>query len=440
MLTDFIKIGANEIANSARLSAYVAALGSPLTGGSVCACPTLTAEVLGDDPYTTPDDPANPAPWYDADVPDSGQFLGFMPLTMEGIDDYPVTRQVTSSVSGSGSIGTPRVAPRTVVVTGLLLGNTCCAVEYGLHWLAEALQGCNGGCNGDCVSMYTCCPPEGITPVQYNARYKRTYRRVALTSGPNVIARNGGGGSCQGTCGGGADIVTVEFVLTAATPWAWTDPEPLLDVSLPEDDDETCVEWCTTSSVTPECVESCNPTDCDALGISCSDPRYPATALPDAGSAPQSGSCVPLATTRTCYDIDLSDRPAWSVDALTLVLSSGSTELRNVTISLFVKRDVDLALPCSTVADQNPCGAIGSWNVSYVPANSSITLDGQIGRATLECGGECTTARNVYGPNGAPPLFPTLGCATYCLCIETDLMNPPGIGSSLTASVSGKGL
>ncbi|MET7572954.1 hypothetical protein ABZT04_31335 [Streptomyces sp. NPDC005492] len=66
-------------------------------------CPTLTAEMLGDEPYTTP--AADQAPWYDPNVPASEDFAGLLVLSMDGIDDYPVKRSVTNAVTGGGVLG-----------------------------------------------------------------------------------------------------------------------------------------------------------------------------------------------------------------------------------------------------------------------------------------------------------------------------------------------
>lgn len=106
-------------------------------------------------------------------------------------------------------------------MTGILLGATCCAVEYGLHWLGQALQGCTGSaCGGDCVTMFNCCPGEEETAAAFNERHRRTYRRVALVDGPTVTTSDGDGSCTVGQRSIGADIITVEFVLVAATPWA----------------------------------------------------------------------------------------------------------------------------------------------------------------------------------------------------------------------------
>src|SRR5262249_36861937 len=151
------------------------------------------------------------APWYDPDVPESADFAGLMVLSVDGLDDYPVRRSTTAAVSGGASIGPARAQPRTLTVTGILLGATCCAVDYGLHWLGEALVGCTeGNCDGDCLTLYNCCPGQAMTATDFNAAHRRTLRRAALVSGPTPTARTGDG-CAAGTCQLGADIVTVEF-------------------------------------------------------------------------------------------------------------------------------------------------------------------------------------------------------------------------------------
>ncbi|MFI8233855.1 ISL3 family transposase [Streptomyces sp. NPDC085900] len=138
VLTDFLSVGGIEVINTARLRAYLETVGSPLDSGSaICDCETLTNEVFEQLPYTTPDDPDSPAPWYDPDVPGSADFAGFLPLSFEGIDDYLVKRAVTNTVVGGGALGPARVQPRIITVTGILLGATCCAAEYGMHWLGR---------------------------------------------------------------------------------------------------------------------------------------------------------------------------------------------------------------------------------------------------------------------------------------------------------------
>ncbi|MBC9729254.1 hypothetical protein [Streptomyces sp. TRM68367] len=445
MLTDFLSVGGVEVINTARLRAYLETVGSPLDSGSaICGCETLTADVIDPDgrQYTTPDDPDSPAPWYDPDVPESADFAGFLPLSFEGIDDYPVKRTVTNAVVGGGALGPARVQPRTITVTGLLLGATCCAVEYGLHFLGEALQGCTGSaCGGDCVTMFNCCPGEEETLEEFNRRHRRTYRRVALVEGPTVTARNGDGSCNSGQCSIGADIITVEFVLVAATPWAWTDEVPLLDVNLPTDDESECITWClhTGDGAPGDCADGgCRLAGCPDATAACADPACTPPSPPQPAS-PSSCFCEALATNRECYELDLSDRPAWGTDVPVISVFAGSEDLRRLTVSFYERAEQDGDLSCAEIADRKRCDPLGVFEVGFVPAGGTLVLDGQIGRATVECGGSCETSTSVWGVDGAPPTWPTIDCASICFCVETDAMMPPADDARLTVSVTGRG-
>lgn len=440
MLSDFLTVGGVEVVNHARLRAYLQSVGSPLTSGTdICACETLTAEVLDQLPYTTPEDPDSPAPWYDPDVPESADFAGLLVLSIDGLDDYPVRRSVTGAVTGGGAIGPARVMPRTITVSGILLGATCCAVEYGLHWLGEALQGCTGSsCGGDCVSLYTCCPGDDVVPADFNARYRRTLRRVALVQGPTVTGRSGTGQCSTGSCASGADIISVEFVLSAATPWAWTEPTPVLAVTPPIEDSDTCVTWCLTGDSSAACAGPCRHAACVDPTAACADPRC-APPEPPVPSPPETCFCLPLAVERDCYELDLSGRPAWSTDAPVIVVRAGSTDLRNLTLTFYEKGDDDATVPCDEIADLNRCSPHSVYHVAYVPAGGALTIDGQIGRAVVECGGTCESSPDVYGRDGMPATFRTLDCSLYCLCIESDVANPPAADSLVTVSVTGRG-
>ncbi|MFD8509723.1 hypothetical protein ACFV27_01055 [Streptomyces antimycoticus] len=469
----YLNLGGVEIANHARLDAYLESVGSPLDSVGVCSCPTFTAELVGELPYTTPEQDA--APWWDPDVPESEEFAGLLVLSVEGLDEHPVKREVTNAVVGGGAIGPARALPRTITITGVLLGSTCCGVDYGLHWLAEALQGCAGGqCDGDCLTLYNCCPPEEMEPEEFNARHRRSLRRVALVDGPRVISR-AGTGCTAGECSTGADLLTVEVVLTAATPWLWTDPAPVLAVAPPGDDNDTCVTWCLhgappplyclpvgdtcppgalAASVTdgtcgtawpvhedePEipCAGACRFAPCPDPTARCADPSCmpPAPPVP---TAPDTCYCLPLAVESECYDMDLTDRPGWSVDVPMVTVRAGSSDLRNLTITFYERSAGDDDLTCAQIADRERCNPHSQYTITYVPAGGALTLDGQIGRALVECGGVCETSPDVYGRDGAPPSWAAFGCATYCVCLESDVQNPPAPDALVTVAVSGRG-
>lgn len=389
--------------------------------------------------YDTP--ATDPAPWYDADLPESGSFLGFLPLSVTGLEDNPRARSVTNAVGGGGVFGPVRDLPRTITVTGLLIGSSCCGAEYGVHWLSEALAGCTGDtCDGDCVTAYNCCPDATQTHDEFQAQHRRTFRRTALVSGPTITERRGNGRCAAGTCAINGDIIQVEFVLVAASPWAWTDPIELLDVGLPIGGTGDCIEWCTPGSGdTHDCAAAdCSFAPCEAATDACADPLHPVPA-PPVPTRPDAGFCVPIAPERACFDIDLTTRPQWSCDVPVITLTAGLTELRNIGITIYEKQE-GTALTCDEIADRDRCGPVMDVFITYVPPGGAVTVDGQVGRAVIECGGECRTASTVFGSqDGGPLRIKELCCALYCVCVTSDPLFPPSADARLTFAVSGRG-
>ncbi|MDX3345870.1 hypothetical protein PV387_03325 [Streptomyces sp. ME02-6987-2C] len=432
----YLNYGGVEVANHARLTAYIESVGSPLTTYGGCGCPTFGAEILGDLPYTAPDSEDSPAPWYDPDVPESTEFAGIMVLEIEGLDDFPVQRSVTGGLAGGGAIGPARALPRTITVTALVLGSTCCGVDYGRHWLEQVLQGCTGNeCDGDCLTLYNCCPGEELDPDTFNERHRRTLRKVALVDGPRVTARTGDG--CQvGECQSGADILTVEWVMTATVPWLWTDLVPALEVTPPVNLDGSCVDWC-VHPTGDDCPGGCRFAACVDPTAACADPLCAPDAPPLPGTPLNTCFCVPLAAERSCYDLDLTTRPNWSSDVPVVTIRAGATDLRNLTVEIYEQGEDGMT--CDEVAEFNRCSPHSYWHVGFVPAGGAVTLDGQIGRAIVECGGVCETSPDVYGRDGMPAVYRALECASYCVCLSTDIENPPSLDAVVTVSMSGRG-
>ena len=439
MLIDYFRIGENELWNSARLQAYLTNVGSPFTtGASICACETLTPAMIGepDGVYTTPAD--DPAPWYDADLPVSGEFLGMMVLDVQGIDGSTRTRNVTNAVGGGGVFGPLRDLPRTMTVSGVLIGTSCCGADYGLHWLAEALAGCSGSvCGGDCVTVYDGCPPQDTTPEEFETEHKRTFVRTALVSGPTVTGRRGTGSCQRGTCTLGGDLIEVEIVLVAASSTPWTEPVPLLDVNLPIGGTGDCIEWCLSPG-------GCALTDCAHRNCApdpslCADPLL-TIPQPPQPSLPAAGFCVPLGVETACYPIDLTARPSWSSDMPIVTITSGSAPLRNVRVVIYERPGSLAAATCEEVAANQACSPNNEFYVTYIPASSAVTFDGRTGFATTECRGRCENSTTAYGDeDGGPVEFNELNCAMYCLCIETDATQPPATDAAVSFSVAGRG-
>lgn len=243
----FLSLGGTEIANASRTKAYADEL-VPMLGLSDCWDCADLAEVLGDDPYTTPiiDRPD----WFTDHDPDSGDFCGFYPLEIEGIDDGVREATVTELSLDGAVVGAPRYKSREIRVSGLLIGVTPAAVTYGLTWLAKALEGapCRDadGCTGDHLCFYSACPPmcsdspaldawpgpDEVVPMHHESQfylcdgglittwqracsvdYERTLYQVSLTSGPTIVERY------NSHCG---SMVRVEFTLVAGVPFAFS--------------------------------------------------------------------------------------------------------------------------------------------------------------------------------------------------------------------------
>lgn len=243
----FLSLGGTEIANAARAATYANEI-VPLLGVEDCwDCGDL-AEALGDREYNTPlvDRPD----WFDDHNPYSWEFCGLYPLEIEGLEDGTREATVTELSLDGAVVGAPRFKSREIRVSGLLIGASDGAVEYGMTWLAKALEGapCRSGgegCTGDHLCYYSSCPPmctdspaldswpggdvgpmthaeafflcdEGLIQTAERAcsvEYERTMYQVTMISGPTIVERY------NSTCG---SMVRVEFVLVAGVPFAFS--------------------------------------------------------------------------------------------------------------------------------------------------------------------------------------------------------------------------
>lgn len=440
-----------------------------------------------------PTEPENPAPWYDPDVPESLGFFGFMPLDVEGIDDSPYSRTISTGVTGGGVAGPRRTGPRKVVVTGILIGVHSASVSYGMAWLTEVLAGCNqqgqGRCGGACMTMFEACPPGhqflskttgemeyAVGSDIYRARFMRTLRNVTLVEGPKVTERDGTSG---------VDIPTVEFTLSVGGAWAWTNPIPLApfkDLELPRDDTDECITWCLhdksgrkRTKPEPVCIEPVE--DCHGSAVAvpvdgknwhqsdekctwwpvltdaqqrelredeCDKCRWaPCEEEPDC-SAPGCGVpsppvpegpsgcfCQPVVTLDEIYEIDLSEKPMWFGSTPIIELDAGPEELHNVSIEFFERKPNHANLTKDEVVAAQRCDPVAVYNFHYVPANGAAIVDGQVNRAWVTCEGVCQPSRDVYGRDGGPLTWNELTCDQYVVRVSTNALRQPSKEATL---------
>ena len=133
----YLTLDGVEIINAARTEAYAATAGAPWFK-PVYNNDALRV-LLGQSPYSTPG--IDLAPWYDEDTVDSYNFWGFYPLSVDGLDDSSRTGNPVEFTTDGGSPGRVRSTMKSVVYSGLLVGETETAVEYGMRWLRRALLG-----------------------------------------------------------------------------------------------------------------------------------------------------------------------------------------------------------------------------------------------------------------------------------------------------------
>ncbi|MFI6289998.1 hypothetical protein ACIBEJ_00345 [Nonomuraea sp. NPDC050790] len=419
--TDWLCFSGVEVANAARVHAYAQAGLAP-AHASVrdCGCAGL-ATILGDDPYTLP--AGDEAPWYDPAETSSGDFAGFLVLDVEGLDSAPVSRPVTNRLGEGAVIGRRRYGPRTITVTGVLVGRTACAVDYGQRWLASVLQGalaCGpGACSGDDLEYMTCCPTEAAaegqccpgpcTTMTCGQGVFRTLRDVALLSEPTVQQRIGGCGCCPG------ELRQIQFQLVAGRPHAL---RPAVTVAEavpwpPETPDDECVRW----STDPACLDEAG--ECAAqLPQPCPlDPNCPPPDLPELPLPNNPCLCEPFTRRQVCVAIPESSAPIWADLVPLLEIYSGSDILRNIRIRFYPN---PFGVPYEEL---DPCAWCSEINISYLPEGARLTMDSTRRTIYVQCPGRADTPAEqiVSGPEGRPLSWPVLECGIpYLACISAD--------------------
>lgn len=233
---------ADELWNAARLKAYVEnGIAPPLFSIKCSGCEGLDQILpcVDSEPpvegYQLPE--LDPAPWYDINVPESKNFAGL--LVTDVTMSAPYTRSVTDNIVSGSVLSRLRTKGRTLVITGWLIGKTCCATTYGLRWLTSALgePPCSDlGCVGCDFDFLDCCPsigtgeddcvrangevfvrPDSDSEYENADQYWRRLHGVGVVDGPNVLDCKGR--SCG--CGCGA-ILQVEFTLQSSSPYLFS--------------------------------------------------------------------------------------------------------------------------------------------------------------------------------------------------------------------------
>lgn len=399
MWDGYASLAGQEIVNSARAAVYAGNAGLTMQ----CDPCDSTAAALQEDPYW--DVRTDPAPWYDANQPQSAGFYGIFGIGVVGFNSNPISREPAVLVGDGSSLGTLRRTGREIVYTVALLAAGECELSYGLEYLAAVLNGSECGtnlCSGDELCVFSCCPGEGPdTGVGDlgDAEIRHLYD-VGLLEGPTVNETR--------IMPGGILWAEVTFTLVAGKPWIYRDPLPTLSDWVPLADGDLVNNY-DPDQIYQQCL---TPRPC------IQDPLCPQPELPPRPPAPVS-PCYPQGLAnfrRTRISVSPLVQHQWLETTPVLEVQTGGGEMRRLIVRFWANPQGN---ECTDFND--PCNACTDISIAYLPSGSTLTVDGRVQRSIVECPqepiGTATATPTVYGPRGASFSWPVFGCPTG-MCIE----------------------
>lgn len=432
--------GEMEIANRNRVMSYAGGAGTnAVIQKRNCLCDNIP-EAFGEDPYVDPE--ADDAPWYDPAVPASKGFLGVWVEKVEGLRTSPFTRVVSERVGAGYIPGRGRMNHRELVVDAWIWAVDQYSADYGLAWLSSVLRNdkclndeCAGcvceACAGADLRFLACCPTLNDDDT-YTIDW-RTLTNVSLIEGPELV-QIAAGTECgaEHRCDtGGVPVYQIQFTL-AADPWVWEEAQIICeDVMWPAPTgNEPCnVQWVT------DCADPANP-GCPA-GSSCiRDEECPPPPSPPRSPVAGLGCiCLPLQAVGACCEIPAEVVPKFQDAALRISVTAGGVPIRNLSFRVIPNPQ---NLPPEELTECDDCAR---YYVSYIPANATLTIDGQREEAITDCpdGTREDSTMNVYGSGAGPVRYQTLSCGLpYMVCSAVDVNEFDPGGSSFTVEVIGR--
>lgn len=270
MFDGFMQLGGKEIANVARTQAYVQALAPAMPLKPCGDCGDLVTAV-GDGPYTTP--AGDDAPWYDPFQPESGEFLGFYPMEVNGMENSSRQAAITESTTDGGTVGQVRYGTKSIRYRGVLAATSELGLVYGMAWLRAALAAnyCTNhtaSCGGADLCFYAACPV-GEDEEDF-VRYERYMHDVTAVDGPTVVQE------MNVSCG---FMREVEFTLVAGVPYVFAStinfiPEtPFSTFTTQEWRDVECIDGTPNPIIDPDCPPLPAPPRPPEIANPCIDPN-----------------------------------------------------------------------------------------------------------------------------------------------------------------------
>lgn len=235
MWDHFIRLGGNEIANSARAYGYATTNGCPSQWMTEKEWQGLS-DAIEERGYSA--DRIEEAPWFDYRNEATRRFYGVYVVSVTGLNGSTVTGSPDEGVTEGGVVGRTRRTGRSVRVRAWLTGRGKDAVDVGETWLDTALADAGCGMHGDSCGtsdlMFFSAPPAERDPMESYEEYRtrvdgqlRYLHEVTRISGPIPVQDRA---STDGIHHGRL----VEFTVYAGVPRIFGKPRKIsLQPSLP---------------------------------------------------------------------------------------------------------------------------------------------------------------------------------------------------------------
>lgn len=435
----YLLFGCQELAHNARLSAYTkwAAETGAWAGSDCCVemphecwCPIDGLPTDFTDPIT------DLACWYDPIIPESSEYLGMYITKVTGLRDSAFTRAATDNIGRGVTLGRGRSGSRVFAIEALVIGTSCCGVDYGMEFIRRTLElgGCGvGSCLSGCGDLGTCglscltgrvCCPEDFD----EDNGLRQWVNVGLVDGLREVEEQDVSCRC---C-----LRRITFTIQAETAESYgCEPTVCIDKDADLENTATrCFDWINGC---PDVIEQ-DPECTD-------DPACPpdACVLPAPPQRINTCFCEPVGVSiDCCCALDLANHRD---ETFRIIIDAGRDPtnpgfsaygLRNTRIKLYTN---DPKKPCPSddfVAAQlwasgDECAVL---EIPFLKAGAQLVIDGRTERITVLCDNQCYPGwASVFGPFGSEP-FPILSsCHGIIACVEWDLgtaqfVSDPGQG------------
>jgi hypothetical protein len=193
------------------------------------------------------------APWYNVNIPQSGEFGGIWVMSVTGLGPTTSERPITEMVGSGGVAGPQRDSSRTITFSALLIACTSAGLQYGMEWLTCQLRDTNDNANST-LEFFAAHPGQSSANP---ALLQRELHNVVMTQAPTVSQQWNGSGYKNMA----ESVALVSFAVTALNPYSWF---PALNLTVTWNTIAAeSITWVPTVPVPNAPPPGCNlPSDC----------------------------------------------------------------------------------------------------------------------------------------------------------------------------------